>query len=69
MSSTEIKQLLFIILFITINLVISFLLTYFLGITNTAIYHPITSIINEITYEMIIFMILVLIESSIYEVS
>lgn len=69
MSSTEIKQLLFIILLITINLVISFLLTYFLGITNTAICHPITSIINEITYEMIIFMILVLIESSIYEVS
>ena len=69
MSNTEIKQFLFIILFITINLVISFSITYFFGITNTVIYHSVTSMISEVTYEMLIFISLALIESSIYEVS
>lgn len=69
MSNTEIKQFLFIILFVTINLVISFSITYSLGIANTVIYRSVTSMISEITYEMIIFIILALIESSIYEVS
>ncbi len=69
MSNTEIKQFLFIILFITINLVISFSITYFFGITNTVIYRSVTSMISEVTYEMLIFMSLALIESSIYEVS
>ncbi len=67
MSNTKIKQLLFIILFVTINLVISFSITYSLGITNTVIYRSVTSMISEITYEMVIFMLLALIESSIYE--
>lgn len=67
MSNTKIKQLLFIILFVTINLVISFSITYSLGITNTIIYRSVTSMISEITYEMVIFMLLALIESSIYE--
>ena len=69
MSNTEIKQFLFIILFITINLVISFSITYFFGINNTVIYRTVTSMISEVTYEMLIFMSLALIESSIYEVS
>ncbi len=67
MSNSKIKQLLFIILFVTINLVISFSITYSLGITNTIIYRSVTSMISEITYEMVIFMLLALIESSIYE--
>ncbi len=69
MSNTEIKQFLFIILFVTINLVISFSITYSLGITNTVIYRSVTSMISEVTYEMLIFISLALIESSIYEVS
>lgn len=69
MSNTKIKQLLFIVLFVTINLVISFSITYSLGITNTVIYRSVTSMISEVTYEMVIFMLLALIESSIYEVS
>ncbi len=68
MSNTKIKQLLFIILFVTINLVISFSITYSLGITNTVIYRSVTSMISEVTYEMVIFMLLALIESSICEV-
>ena len=69
MSNTKIKQFLFIILFVTINFVIAFSITCSLGITNTVIYRSVTSIISEITYEMVIFMSLALIESSIYEVS
>lgn len=69
MSNTKIKQLLFIVLFVTINLVISFSITYSLGITNTVIYRSVTSMISEVTYEMVIFMLLALIESSIFEVS
>ena len=41
--------------------------TYLLGIFNTVIYHCV--IISKITYKMIIFMILVLIEFSIYEMA
>lgn len=69
MSNTKIKQLLFIILFVTINLVISFSITYSLGITNTVIYRSVISMISEVTLEMVIFMLLALIESSIFEVS
>lgn len=69
MSNTEIKQLLSIIFFITINLVISFSITYFLGITNTVIYRSVTTMISEVTCEIVIFMILALIESIIFEVS
>lgn len=69
MSNTKIKQLLFIILFVTINLVISFSITYSLGITNTVIYRSVISMISEVTWEMVIFMLLALIESSIFEVS
>lgn len=69
MSNTKIKQLLFIILFVTINLVISFSITYSLGITNTVIYRSVTSMISEITWEMVIFILLALIESSIYEMA
>lgn len=69
MSNTKIKQLLFIVLFVTINLVISFSITYSLGITNTVIYRSVTSMISEVTYEMVIFMLLALIESSIYEMA
>ena len=68
MSSTKIKQLVFIIFFIVINLVISFSITYSLGVTNTVIYRSVTSMISELTYEMLIFMSLAFIESSIYEI-
>ena len=69
MSNVKIKQFLFIILFIAINLLVSFFMTNSLGIFNTVIYHSFTSMISEITYEMVIFMLLSLIESSIYEVA
>lgn len=67
MSNVKIKQFLFIILFIIINLVIAFSITNSLGIFNTVIYRSFTSMISEITYEMVIFMGLALIESGIYE--
>lgn len=69
MSNNKLKQFLFIILFFTINFVISFSITYSLGISNTVIYRSVTSMIGEVTYEMVIFMLLALIESSIYEVA
>lgn len=69
MLNTKIKQFLFIILFITISLIISFSITYSLGIPNTVIYRSVTSMFSEITWEIVIFMVLSLIESSIYEVS
>ncbi len=69
MSNVKIKQFLFIILFIAINLLVSFFMTNSLGIFNTVIYRSFTSMISEITYEMVIFMLLSLIESSIYEVA
>lgn len=69
MSNSKIKQFIFIILFITINLLVSFFITNSLGIFNTVIYRSVTSMISEITYEMIIFMGLALVESSIYEVA
>lgn len=67
MSNVEIKQLLFIVLFIIINLVVSFSITNLLGIFNTVIYRSVISMISDITYEMVIFMGLVFIESGIYE--
>lgn len=68
MSNTKIKQFLFIVLFVTINLVISFSITNSLGIFNTIIYCSLISMISEVTWEMVIFMSLALIESGIYEV-
>lgn len=69
MLSTEFKQFLSIVLFIIINLVISFSITYSLGMPNTVIYRSVISMISEITWEIVIFIGLSLVESSIYELS
>lgn len=69
MSTSKIKQLISIILFIIFNTLIAFSITHFLGISNTVIYRSAVSMISVVTYEMVIFMLLALIESSIYEVA
>ena len=69
MSNFEIKQSTIFILLIVINLVLSFGITYSLGIFNTVIYCSAVSMISQITYEMVIFMGLSFVESDIYKIS
>lgn len=67
MSKKEIKQLIIIIIISLINIGIAFSITSLCGITNTIIIKTFTVINNEITWEIIIFWILSLIETSSYE--
>lgn len=67
MSKKEIKQLIIIIIIGLINIGIAFSITTLCGITNTIIIKTYTVINNEITWEIIIFWILSLIEASSYE--
>lgn len=67
MSKKEIKQLIIIIIIGFINIEIAFSITSLCGITNTIIIKTFTVINNEITWEVIIFWILSLIEASGYK--
>lgn len=67
MSKLEIKELSFMIVFCIINSIIAFVITGALGITNTIIIKSFSTIYGDITWEVVIFMGLLLIESIIYD--
>lgn len=67
MSKSEIKELSFMIVFCIINSIIAFVITAALGITNTIIIKSFSTIYGDITWEVVIFMILLLIEGIIYD--
>ena len=66
MSKTDLKEILFIVLFSVINISIAYLTTYILGIQNNIIFTVYTAFPQNITYEVIIFMLLSLYESVFY---
>lgn len=66
MNKKEIKELFAIVLFGFINVIISFSITSLLGISNIVVFHSISTLYGDITWEVIIFIGLYLIESLIY---
>lgn len=66
MSKTEFKELVKIVLFSVINLVISFSITNFFGISNIVIHRSFTALYGDITWEVVIFLFLSLIEVLVY---
>lgn len=67
MYKSDIKETVGGVMFLIINAIISFVITGLLGISNIVIYHSLTALPGDITYEVIIFMALSLIGASIYE--
>lgn len=67
MSKSEIKELIAIIIFSIINTFIAFSITNLLGISNIIVFRTFSAIYGDITWEVIIFMGLSLIEAIIYE--
>lgn len=67
MSKSEIKELIAIIIFSIINTFIAFSITNFLGISNTVVFRTFTAMYGDITWEVIIFMGLSLLEAIIFE--
>ena len=68
MSKVEIKELIIMVIFSIINLCIAYFITFSLGIQNTILYRTYTSIQQDITYEVLIFMFLSFIEAFIYHI-
>ena len=68
MSKVEIKELIIMLIFSIINICIAYFITFNLGIQNTILYRTYTSIQQDITYEVLIFMFLSFIESFIYHI-
>lgn len=66
MTKYEIKQLFVMIIFAIINVVISYAITTAFGISNIVLYKTLTAMQYTITYEVLIFMALSLLESLIY---
>ena len=61
------KKIIIIFIFILFNLILTFTLTNLLGIYNIIILKSYCFVYHDITWEFIIFMMLSLIESFIYE--
>lgn len=66
MNKHKFKELVKIIFFFSINLIISFSITSFLGISNTILFRTISTMPGDITWEVIIFWIISLIEILLY---
>lgn len=68
MSKVEIKELIIMLIFSIINICIAYFITFNLGIQNTILYRTYTSIQQDITYEVLIYMFLSFIEAFIYHI-
>ena len=66
MSKKEIKDLLIFIIFSIINISIAYMITSYFGIQNIILYQSLTAMQYTITYEVIIFFVLSLVEATIY---
>lgn len=67
MSKDKIKEVIGIIIFAIVNISIAYLITIKLGIANTVVIRTFSALYSEITWEVIIFLGLSLIEAIIYE--
>ena len=66
MSKKEIKDLLIFIIFSIINISIAYMITSYFGIQNIILYQSLSAMQYTITYEVIIFFVLSLVEATIY---
>lgn len=66
MSKKEIKDLLIFIIFSIINISIAYMITSYFGIQNIILYQSLTAMQYTITYEVIIFFVLSIVEATIY---
>ena len=64
---SKVKETFAIIIFATINTIIAFFITNLLGISNIVVLRTYTAISGDMTWEVIIFLALSLIECTIYE--
>lgn len=65
---SKVREIFIIIIFAITNIIISFLITNLFGISNTVVFRTYSAISGEITWEVIIFFALSLIEAIIYEI-
>lgn len=65
---SKVREIIVIIIFAITNIIISFLITNLFGISNTVVFRTYSAISGEITWEVIIFFALSLIEAIIYEI-
>ena len=66
MSKKEIKDLLIFIIFSIINISLAYMITSYFGIQNIILYQSLTAMQYTITYEVIIFFVLSIVEATIY---
>lgn len=66
MSKKEIKDLLIFIIFSIINISIAYMITSYFGIQNIILFQSLTAMQYTITYEVIIFFVLSIVEATIY---
>ena len=66
MSKKEIKDLLIFIIFSIINISIAYMITFYFGIQNIILYQSLTAMQYTITYEVIIFFVLSIVEATVY---
>ena len=66
-SKNKMKEILGVIIFAIINILVAYLITIKLGIVNTVVIRTFSALYSEITWEVIIFLGLSLIEAYIYE--
>ncbi len=69
MYKSELKEIIGVVIFGAINTFIAFAITNFLGIYNTIILRTFTVMYGDITWEVVIFMGLSLVEAIIYKYS
>ena len=64
---SKVREIFAIIIFGIINAIIALSITGLLGVSNVVVFRTYTATFGDITWEIIIFLVLSLIESSIYE--
>lgn len=67
MSKNKRKELIGVIIFSALNILVAYLITVKLGIENTVVIRTFSALYSDITWEVIIFLGLSLIEAIIYE--
>lgn len=65
---SKVKEIFVVIIVAIINIIIAFSITNLLGISNIVLFRTYTAMSGDITWEVIIFLILSLIEAIIYDI-
>ncbi len=63
----KVKEIFLIIIFAIINIILSFIITNLLGISNPIVFRLFSVMYGDITWEVIIFFIFSIVEAFIYE--